>query len=291
MCRVSGITIWSSCVCSDSGKLAEVALAADQTKVKAVLPSDWPWCFLPRPATCRGIGAADIKGRSPGPNPAVTGFPVHLARGNICPSHWTESKLSLGLRVMLNSFWRSGSSLRGRRTWKWKYSPSDTAKRNLQLQVWIWNTDTNLAQWKRPAPLGCYTFCAMLFCLYCSSFFPQHSSLQRTICPVSLSIHNPQGFQPLTTESHGDWRTKDSHGSCEVLLTHSYLMLHANKEQQIPQAFSKQGCERSEDILCGALDNIYQERHIWALRFSLFLSPFTIVLSSKASQVPVYANE
>lgn len=26
-------------------------MAGDQTKIKAVLPSDWP---LPRPATCRG---------------------------------------------------------------------------------------------------------------------------------------------------------------------------------------------------------------------------------------------
>lgn len=78
---------------SDSENVAGGLVAWDQTKVKAVLPSDCPH------VVCQGSylqrkGSANIKGRLPAPNPAVTRFPVHLAWGNVCPSHWTDSKIS-----------------------------------------------------------------------------------------------------------------------------------------------------------------------------------------------------
>lgn len=78
---------------SDSENVAGGLVAWDQTKVKAVLPSDCPH------VVCQGSylqskGSSNIKGRLPAPNLAVTRFPVHLAWENICPSHWTDSKIS-----------------------------------------------------------------------------------------------------------------------------------------------------------------------------------------------------
>lgn len=91
--RAVRMNIWFQCVCPDSGKVAKGALAGDQTKVKAVLPSDWPHVF------CQGQLPAEE--RLPRYQRQATWFksnchrfPIHLAQGNICPSHWAESKSS-----------------------------------------------------------------------------------------------------------------------------------------------------------------------------------------------------
>lgn len=86
-----GTYVWPSWVWSDSGKVAQGLLASDQTE--SVLPSDCPH------VACQGSylqkkGSVHIKGRLPASNPAVIRFPANLARGNICPLHWTDSSIS-----------------------------------------------------------------------------------------------------------------------------------------------------------------------------------------------------
>lgn len=70
------------------GGFAAGLLARDQSEVRAALPSDCPRLL------CQGSelpaeagGSADIKGRLADLGPAVTWFRLHLAQGNICPSH------------------------------------------------------------------------------------------------------------------------------------------------------------------------------------------------------------
>lgn len=73
------------------GKLHRVSWQA--IRLRSVLPSDCP------PVACQGSylqkkGSVDIKGGLPASDPAVIRFPANLARGNICPPHWTDSSIS-----------------------------------------------------------------------------------------------------------------------------------------------------------------------------------------------------
>lgn len=117
---------------SDSEDVAGGLVAWDQTKVKAVLPSDCPH------AVCQGSylqrkGSADIKGRLPALNPAVTRFPVHLAWGNVCPSHWTDSKTS------------SKPHLQARRWWEWCFSYMNQRKKDRGKNIlWLSLSKQNL---------------------------------------------------------------------------------------------------------------------------------------------------
>lgn len=93
MWRAVRMNKWSPCVCPDSGKVAKGALAGDQTKVKGVLPSDWPHVF------CQGQLPVEerfcwYQRQATWSESNCHRFPVHLAQGNICPSHWAESNIS-----------------------------------------------------------------------------------------------------------------------------------------------------------------------------------------------------
>lgn len=151
------MNVWSPSVCPDSGKVAGGLLARDQTKVKAVLPSDCPH------VVCQGSylqrkGSAKIKARLPALNPAVTRFPVHLARGNICPSHWTEPKIS------------SRPYLEMKGWWEWCISHAHHSveeKRNSTPKGFEHEIPKpyTMKMAFRTEP-SCYTFCT-LFCPYC----------------------------------------------------------------------------------------------------------------------------
>lgn len=241
----------SPCVCSDSGKVAGGVLARDQTKVKAVLPSDWPhvacqgrlpaeekFCWYQRQVTWSESSCHRVSSPS-GPREHLS-LSLNSIQSLIKAFFRGEGVVGM----MRNSFWQLGSSLRRRQ------HPSKILSRRLvQNKTHTYRSGQKLPTLQTESGIQNWAFkwlhCLLdIILLLLLIFFFQHSSLQCTICPVSLTIHSPRGFQPLSTWSHGDWRIKDSHGPCKVLWAHSYLMLHANKEQQIPQASTQEGCER-----------------------------------------------
>lgn len=142
-------------------------------------------------------------------------------------------------------------------------------------------------------------------CTFRLLHFPRYAILSLLLIflsPAFQSAVNHLSCQPLYSQSTGfsafDNRKprwlEDKRLTRLLWSPLNALIPDAARKQRAADSSSLQQARlwaHSEDILCGALDNIYQERHIWALHFSLFLSPFTIVLSSKASQGPVYANE
>lgn len=168
------MNVWSPSVCPDSGKVAGGLLARDQSKVKAVLPSDCPH------VVCQGRylqrkGSAKIKGRLPALNPAVTRFPVHLARGNICPSHWTEPKIS------------SRPYLEMKGWWEWCISHahhSEEEKRN-STPKGLGMKYQNLTQWKWHSELSLQV--VTLFAHYFAPIVNQFSNIPAWSAPFVLS--------------------------------------------------------------------------------------------------------